>query len=158
MLSHGFQASKLSAATDEITWRAPRSVAIVIAWSITSTSVILNAFLSGITVLDPFLNVNQPGQWSALLLIFFMSILAGWLLEDMKAIILGAFEAIFLTVLLTYIGMILPVILGNGGGFYEADAIYLICMGYVFTMFFPLIPLSLIGGVIVGGVVKDWLL
>jgi len=157
VLDQELEASKLSAAMDEITWRKPRSIVIVIAWSITAASIMLNAFLNGITTIDPFLTQGDTGQWLALLLIFLVSVFAGVLLQDMKAIILGGFETVFLTVLLTYLGIILPIIFGSGGNFYQANTIYVASLGYVFSMFFPLIPMSLIGGVIIGGFVEDLL-
>lgn len=147
MYDQRFQEYVLSAASDEITWKKPRNIAIVIAWSITSASIILNVFLHG----------SQTMEWYVLLLLFFISVFAGMLLEDIKTIVLGIFEAFFLTTLLTYIGLILPVLLGNVADFYQANLVYWVSIEIVFRMFFPMVTLSLVIGGIVGGFAKDWL-
>jgi hypothetical protein len=147
VIGRRFHAYGFSTASDEITWKKPRSITIVIAWSITSASIILNAFLGGI----------EATEWYVLLILFFMSIFAGMLLEDIKAIILGVFEALFLTLFLTYVGIILPALLGRVSGFYQANVAYMVSADVVFRTFFPLGILSLIMGGLVGGFVKDWL-
>jgi hypothetical protein len=134
-------------ATDEVTWRKPRSIAIVIAWGITNASIVLNAFLSG----------REALEWYDLLLLFFISGFAGVLLTDVKAIVLGVFEALFLSVLITYVGMILPVLLGNVSGFYQANVVYWLALGLIFRAFFPMALLTFIMGGILGGFAEDWL-
>jgi hypothetical protein len=145
--NQGFQLNLFPAASDDITWRKPKSVAMVVVWSITNASIILNVFFSGEQVLE----------WYILLLLFFISIFAGMLLQDIKAIIIGAFEAIFLTALLTWTGMILPIMVGGVTGFYQAQAVYTVSFGYAFRFFFPLVPISMAIGAVVGGFAEDWL-
>ena len=134
-------------ATDEIVWRKPRTIAIVIAWGVTNASIILNAFLNGREMLE----------WYDLLLLFVISGFAGVLLAEVKAIVLGVFEALFLSVLLTYVCMILPVLLGNVSGFYQANVIYWLALGVIFKAFFPLGLIAFIMGGMLGGFVEDWL-
>ena len=134
-------------ATDEITWRKPRTVAIVIAWGITNASIVLNAFLNGREMLE----------WYDLLFLFVISGFAGVLLAEVKAIVLGVFEALFLSVLLTYVGMILPVLLGNVSGFYQANVVYWLSLGLIFKAFFPLALLAFVMGGLIGGFMEDWL-
>lgn len=147
MFSQRFQAHTLSTASDEITWKKPKSIIIAIAWSITNTSIILNVFFTG----------GQALEWYILLLLFAISIFAGILLQDIKAIVLGAFEAIFLTVFLTYTGMIFPILVGGVGDFYQAQTVYTIFFDYIFKFFFPMVPISMSIGAIAGGFVEDWL-
>lgn len=120
---------------------------MVIVWSITSASIILNVFFTGEQVLE----------WYILLLLFFISVFAGMLLQNIKAIVIGAFEAVFLTALLTWTGMILPILVGGVAGFYQAQAIYIVSFAYAFRFFFPLVPLSMAIGAVVGGFAEDWL-
>jgi hypothetical protein len=99
---------------------------------------------------------SQPFLWFIVLLLFFISVFAGMLLEDIKSIVLGAFEALALTVLLTYVGMIIPILAGNVPSIYVQE-IYSNSMSYIFAMFFPLIPVSFIIGALLGGFLEDWL-
>lgn len=145
--SQGFQSGLFPAASDDITWRRPRSVVMVVVWSITNASIILNVFFGG----------EQELAWYILLLLFFVSIFAGMLLQDVKAIIIGAFEAIFLTALLTWMGMILPILVGGVNSFYQAQAVYTVSFGYMFRFFFPLVPISMAIGAVIGGFAEDWL-
>jgi hypothetical protein len=147
VIDRRFQAQTFSTASDETTWKKPGSITIVTAWSITSASIILNVFLAGI----------QTTEWYVPLVLFFISIFAGMLLEDVKAIILGIFEALSLTVLLTYAGMIMPALIGKVANYYQANTVYMVSAGLIFTTFFPLGMMSLIIGGMVGGFVKDWL-
>jgi hypothetical protein len=145
--SRAFQAHLFPAASDDITWKKPKSVAMIIIWSITTASIILNAFFTGAKVLE----------WYILLLLFIISIFAGTLLQDIKAIITGAFEAIFLTAILTWTGMILPILVGGVAGFYQAQAVYMISFNYAFRFFFPVVPISMVIGAVIGGFAEDWL-
>jgi hypothetical protein len=77
------------------------------------------------------------------------------LLEDIKSIVLGIFEAMALTILLTYAGMTLPAITGNAPGFYP-NVVYTTALYKIFAMFFPLIPICFLVGAIIGGFIKDW--
>lgn len=120
---------------------------IVIAWSITNASILLNLFYSG----------GQTLEWYILLLLFFVSVFAGMLLADIKAIVLGMFEAIFITLLLSYIGMILPIFVGCVSGYYEAQAVYTVSMTSIFRFFFPMVPLLSAIGALAGGFFEDWL-
>ena len=120
---------------------------IVIAWSITNASILLNLFYSG----------GQTLEWYILLLLFFVSVFAGMLLADIKAIVLGMFEAIFITLLLSYIGMILPIFVGGVSGYYEAQAVYTVSMTSIFRFFFPMVPLLSAIGALAGGFFEDWL-
>jgi hypothetical protein len=144
-------------ASDEITWKKPRTVLIVAAWSITNACVILNVFfwMGNFAIINLFTG-SQPFLLFVVLLLFFISVFAGMLLEDIKSIVLGAFEAMALTVLLTYAGMILPILVGDAPTMYVQE-IYTNSMSYIFAMFFPLIPVSFIIGAIVGGFLEDWL-
>lgn len=146
MFNLGSQAHGLLA-SDEITWKKPMSIVIVLAWSITSASIVMNVFLSGSPMLE----------WYILLLLFFLSVFAGMLLQDVKAIVLGAFEAVFLSMLLTYTGMILPTLSGGTPDYGQANAVYASALQYAFRMFFPAFPIILLMGAIVGGFVEDWL-
>jgi len=146
VFNRGSQAYGLLA-SDEITWRRPRSIVIVLAWSITSASIVLNAFLSGSLTLNLYV----------LLLLFFLSVFAGMLLQDIKAIVLGVFEAVFLTVLLTYIGLTLPALAGGTPFYGQTNAVTMIALQDVFTMFFPAFPIIVVMGAIIGGFVEDWL-
>ena len=141
--------------SDEITWRKPRTILVVIAWSVISASIMLNVFLSGSHVVGYAL-------WSVstalpVTLLFFISIFAGLLLEDLKSIVLGIFEALALTMLLTYLGISLPALIGTAPNYY-VQAIYTTALADIFTMSFPLIPLSFLVGAIIGGFLQDWLL
>jgi hypothetical protein len=78
------------------------------------------------------------------------------LLEDIKSIVLGVFEALALTILLTYVGMALPALAGDAPSIF-VNAIYAYAVYDIFRMFFPLIPLSFFVGAVIGGFVKDWL-
>jgi hypothetical protein len=147
MLSRKFRAYSPLAASDEITWKKPRTVIVALAWSITSASIMLNVFLSGGKSLD----------WPVLLLLFFVSAFAGVLLEDIKSIILSAFETLFLTMLLTYTGMIFPVLIGNVEGVYQTNLVYTVAIEIIFKMFFPLAILTIVVGGAVGGFAKDLL-
>jgi hypothetical protein len=157
VLRQEFQAHSPAIASDDITLKRPRTILIAVAWSITNASIILNAFLrmGNFAVINLFIT-GQPFLWFLVLLLFSISVFAGMLLEDIKSIILGAFEAIALTVLLTYTGMILPILVGEAPNIYVQE-IYANSMSYIFTMFFPLIPLSFIIGAILGGFLEDWL-
>jgi hypothetical protein len=145
--SLAFQAHLLPATSDDITWKKPKSIAMVIVWSITTSTIILNVFFTGAKTLE----------WYVLLLLFFISVFAGTLLQDIRAIIIGAFEAIFLAAILTWIGMIVPILVGGVAGFYQAQAVYMVSFNYAFRFFFPLVPLSMIIGAILGGFAEDWL-
>ena len=129
------------------TWPSPRSIAIVAAWTLTNASIILNVFFSG----------QQGLEWYIVLLLFFISVFAGMLLQEIKAIILGVFEALFLTVLLTYAGMIIPIFVGGVSGFYQAQTVYIISFEYLFRFFFPLVPIGMATGALIGGFAEDWL-
>jgi len=146
VFNRGSQAYGLLA-SDEITWKKPRSIAIVLAWSITNASIVLNVFLSGGLTL----------KWYILLLLFFFSVFAGMLLQDVKAIVLGVFEAIFLSMLLTYIGWTLPTFVGGTPFYGQATEVGMAALQYAFTMFFPMFPIVLVMGAVVGGFVEDWL-
>lgn len=135
-------------ASDELTWRKPRSVAIVIAWSLTNSAIILNAFLGG----------RQVMGWYDFAFVFLVSTFAGVLLADVKTIVLGIFESLFLSVLLMYIGLVLPVLLGNVAGFYQANLIYWVSLGLIFKAFFPLAVLAYLLGGMLGGFAEDLLL
>lgn len=135
-------------ASDELTWRKPRSVAIVIAWGFTNTAIILNAFLSG----------RQIMAWYDFVLVLFVSAFAGVLLADVKTIVLGIFESLFLSVLLMYIALVLPVLLGNVAGFYQANLIYWVSLGLIFKAFFPLAVFAYFLGGMLGGFAEDLLL
>lgn len=114
--------------SDELTWKKPRSIAIVIVWSIVNASLILNAFLSG----------RQFLAWYDMLLVFSISAYAGVLLAETKTLILGVFESLFISVLLVYLGMILPVLLGDVAGFFQANIVYWDAMGFILKLFlFP---------------------
>jgi len=152
--SKGFQACFSSATSDEITWKKPRTVLVVIAWSIISASLMLNLFLSRSKMVGfTFWSISTA---LPITLLFFISIFAGMLLEDIKSIILGVFEALALTILLTYVGMALPALLGDAPSVL-VNAVYGGAMYEIFVMFFPLIPLSFFVGAAIGGFVKDWL-
>jgi len=140
------------AASDEITWRKPRSIAIVIAWGIMNASIVLNAFLSG----------GQIGgatglEWYYLLLLFSVSVFAGLLLADVKTIVLGVFESLFISILFVYLGIILPVLLGNVAGFGQANVVYWTAIGLIFKAFFPLGILTFVLGGMLGGFMEDLL-
>jgi hypothetical protein len=135
-----------STISDEITWRKPTNVLLVIAWSITNASIALNLFVNGAQLLG----------WYALLLFFFISVFAGMLLEELKSIILGSFEGLFLTIFLTYLGMTLPAFFG-GLDYYQAQWILMSSLGWTFRMFFPFFPIIVVMGAIVGGFARDWL-
>lgn len=154
MPSQGFQVYSSKAASDEITWKKPKTFLVVIAWSIISTSITLNVFLSG---------THVPGFafWSIsaavpFILLFLVSLFAGMLLEDIKSIVLGIFEALALTILLTYVGIALPVLVGSAPSFYT-NIIYDNAIYDIFSMFFPLIPMSFLIGAVMGGFLEDWL-
>jgi len=137
--------------SDEITWKRPKSIVIVLAWSVTNACIMLNVFLSGAS-LGPF-----SLEWYILLLLFFLSVFAGMLLQEIKAIVLGVFEAIFLSVILTYLGMVLPSLVGGTPYYGEANALDTTALAYALKMFFPLFPIILVMGAIVGGFAGDWL-
>jgi len=140
--------------SDEITWTKPRTVLVVIAWSIISASIMLNVFLSGSQIVGyAFWSISTA---LPILMLFFISVFVGMLLEDIKSIVLGVFEALALTILLTYVGMALPALVGNAPSIY-VNAIYADAMYDIFRMFFPLIPLSFLMGAAVGGFLADWL-
>jgi hypothetical protein len=154
VFSQEFQAYSSQAASDEITWKKPRTILVVIAWSIISTSIMLNAFLSGSqTVGYTFWSISTAVP---LLLLFLVSVLAGMLLADIRSIVLGIFEALALTILLTYTGIALPLLVGNAPSLY-ANAIPETAIHDVFSMFFPLIPFSFLIGALMGGFLEDWL-
>lgn len=100
----------------------------MIAWGVSNAALILNAFLGGRNAL----------AWYDLFLVFFVSAFAAFLLVDAKTLILGTFESLFLSVLLVYIGMILPVLLGDVAGFYQANIVYWEALGFIFRAFFPI--------------------
>lgn len=154
MFSQGFQAYSSQATSDEITWKKPRTILVVIAWSITSASIMLNVFLSGSRYIGyAFWSISTA---LPLLLLFLISILAGVLLADIKSIVLGVFEAFAITVLLMYVGMSLPALIGNAPVLYE-NAIYVNAMDSIFTTSFPLMPLIFLIGAVTGGFLEDWL-
>ena len=127
---------------------------MVIAWSIISAAVMLNLFLSGSLIVGyAFWNASTA---LPLLLLLFISIFAGVLLADIKSIVLGIFEALALTVLLTFAGMAIPAIVGNTPSLYTNVA-YDTAIYDTFNMFFPLIPLIFLIGAIMGGFLEDWL-
>lgn len=87
--------------------------------------------------------------WYDLFLLFFVGAFAGVLLADAKTLILGVFESLFLSVLLVYLGMILPVLLGNVAGFYQANIVYWDSLGFIFKAFFPIgAMVHFLGGVL----------
>lgn len=99
----------------------------------------MNAFLSGRQVL----------AWFDLLVVFFVGAYAGVLLAETKALILGIFESLFLSILLVYLGMILPVLLGDVAGFYQANIVYWDAMGFILKAFFPLGAMAhFLGGIL----------
>ena len=132
-------------ATDEITWKEPRSVAIVIAWGIMNASIVLLAFLNG----------RQGLVWYDLLLLFFVSAFAGVILAEVKTVVLGIFETLFLSVVLTFFFMVLPAIVGNVAGFYHANVIYTMSVNWVFWLFFPTGMLAIFLGGLFGTFVED---
>jgi hypothetical protein len=141
-------------ASDEVTWKKPRTILVVIAWSIISTSITLNVFLSGTQITGfAFWSISTA---LPLLLLFLVSIFAGMLLGDIKSIVLGIFEALALTILLTFVGIALPVLIGSAPSFY-ANIVYDDAMYDIFSMFFPLIPISFLTGAVIGGFLEDWL-
>jgi hypothetical protein len=79
------------------------------------------------------------------------------LLAEVKAIVLGVFEALFLCVLMTYVALILPVLVGNVAGFYQANTVYWLALAVIFRAFFPVGLLAFVMGGILGGFVEDWL-
>jgi hypothetical protein len=139
-------------ASDQVTWRKPRSITIVIAWGITNASIVLNAFLSGGQI-----GGSTGLEWYYLLLLFSVSVFAGALLVDVKTIVLGVFESLFISVLFVYLGMILPVLLGNVAGFGQANLVYWAAIGLIFKVFFPLGILTFVLGGMVGGFAEDLL-
>ena len=135
------------AASDNITWRLPRSIAIVIAWSVINASIVLNAFLNGRQIL----------AWFDFLFLFLISAFAGVLLADIKAIVLGVFESLFLCVLISYTFMILPVLFGNAVGFGQANAIYWLAIFMMFQAFFPTAMMMFVVGGMLGGFLEGLL-
>jgi hypothetical protein len=114
----------------------------------------LNVFLNGSQIVGyAFWSISTA---LPVLLLFFTSVVAGILLVDIKSIVLGIFEALALTLLLTYLGIGFPAFIGNAPSFY-VNAIYMTGIYEVFRMFFPLIPLSFLMGGIIGGFLGDWL-
>jgi len=136
------------AVTNNLTWKKPRSIAIVIAWGTINASIVLQAFL----------NRRLSLEWFDLLFLFFVGIFAGVLLADVKTIVLGIFEALFLSIGLTYFCMILPVLVGNVGGFFQANVIYQATLGYIFRAFFPTAVFACFLGGMLGGFVEDLIL
>jgi hypothetical protein len=124
-----------------MTWKEPRTIAVVIAWGVTEASIVLNAFLSG----------RQMLEWYDLLLLFSISVFAGVLLVDIKAIVLGIFESLFLSIILSYVCMILPVLVGDVAGFGQANVIYWVTIGFVFRAFFPIGIMMFVAGGMLGG-------
>jgi hypothetical protein len=108
-------------------------------------------------VLNVFLSGSQALAWYILLLLFFLSIFAGMLLQDLKAIVLGMFEAVFLSMLLTFLGMILPTLVGGTPYYGEANEVGVLALQYAFRMFFPMFPIALVTGALIGGFLEDWL-
>ena len=154
MFKQEFQAYYSQAASDEITWRKPRTIIIVIAWSIISTSIMLNVFLSGNRIVGfAFWSISTA---LPLLLLFLLSIFAGVLLGDLKSIILGVFETFALWILLMYVGMSLPAIVGNAPLLYQQE-VYQNAIYNIFAMSFPLVPLAFLLGAVLGGFLEDWL-
>jgi ABC-type dipeptide/oligopeptide/nickel transport system permease subunit len=76
-------------------------------------------------------------------------------LVEIKAIVLGVFEALFLSIALTFFCMLLPVILGNVAGYYHANVIYSMSVDRVFWLFFPTATLAFVVGGIIGGFAED---
>jgi hypothetical protein len=136
------------ASVDEVTWRKPRSIAITIVWGVTNAFIALQAFLGG----------RENLAWFDLLFIFFVAVFAGALLADVKTVILGIFESIFLSVAIMYLCLILPVIVGNVAGYYQANVVYTMSVNWVFWAFFPLTVFSCFLGAIVGLFVEDLIL
>jgi hypothetical protein len=114
---------------------------------VTDASIVLNAFLGGRQVLE----------WYDLLLLFLISAFAGALLADVKAIVLGIFEALFLAILISYLLMILPVLVGNVAGFGQANVIYWMALGWIFRAFFPIGAMVCVMGGMSGGFAEDLL-
>jgi hypothetical protein len=136
-----------SLASDEITWKKPRSIAIVLAWSVINVAILLNVFLLA----------GQTMEWYFMALLFSVSVYAGMILEDLKAIILGVFEALGLTMILAYLLMILPALVGAISGFYQQNLVLNNAVGYLFKMMFPLGVVLIVLGGLIGGILKDWL-
>jgi len=105
-----------------------------------------------------FLGGRLPLEWFDWLLLLFVGVFAGVLLADVKAIVFGAFEALFLSVTLTYFFMILPVIVGNVEGFYFSNVVYSLSITRVFWEFFPIPAFMFFLGGIVGGFIGDLIL
>lgn len=135
------------AASDDITWRMPRSIAIVIAWGVTNASIVLNAFLSGRQILG----------WYDFLFLLLISAFAGVLLADIKTIVLGIFESLFLCVLISYTCMILPALFGNVAGLGQANAIYWLAIFMIFQAFFPTALMMFVVGGMLGGFLEGLL-
>jgi hypothetical protein len=114
----------------------------------------LNVFLSGSRMVGfAFWSISTA---LPTMLLLFISVFAGMLLEDIKSIVLGVFEAFALTILLTYLGMAFPALVGDAPSVY-VNAIYSGSVYEIFRLFFPLIPLTFFVGATIGGFVKDWL-
>ena len=136
-----------SLASDETTWKKPKTIAIVIAWSVINVGILMYVFLFA----------GQSMEWYFMTLLFAVSVYAGAILEDIKAIILGGFEALALTIILAYVLMIIPALIGQISGFYQQNLVLTIALGFLFRMMFPLgIVLIVIGGLI-GGLLEGWL-
>ncbi|MBX5326948.1 MAG: hypothetical protein ACQXXH_07070 [Candidatus Bathyarchaeia archaeon] len=134
-------------AANGVTWKKPRSIVIILAWGVLNASLVMLAFLGG----------RLPLEWFDWLLLFFVAVFAGALLAEMKTIVLGAFEALLVSVGLTYLFMVLPVIVGNVEGYYFSNVVYSLSVTRVFWEFFPVPAFMCLLGGVVGGFVEDFI-
>jgi len=118
---------------------------VVLAWSISMASIILQALLYG----------RQPLSTFDLLFLFIVSTLAGLVLVDIKWIILGYAGSLFLSTLLMFVCLTLPVTLGKLLYAFHGEFVQLLTINMIFTALFPYSILACFFGVLFGGFLAE---
>lgn len=118
-----------------------KDILIVLSWGIIYSSIILQARFSGREFLSEL----------DLLLLFAISILAGVILKDMKAIIIGSMGALLFSVLVMFLVLTLPTLLGFVPYAYQSEFIHILAISVIFKLIFPAALFMCFLGAVLGG-------
>lgn len=118
-----------------------KDILIVLSWGVIYTSIMLHACFSGREFLSEL----------DLLLLFVISVLAGLVLKDMKAIIFGFMGTLLFSVLLMFLVLTLPTLLGYMPYAYQSEFVHILAIRIIFRLIFPAALFICFVGAILGG-------
>jgi len=118
-----------------------KTILTVFSWGIIYASIILQARFSG----KEFLSAIDFS------LLFAISVLAGLVLKDFKAIVFGSVGALLFSVFLMFVALTLPVLLNYMPYSFQGEFVYLIAIQMIFRIMFPTaLFVCFLGGVLGG--------